>query len=177
MAETTYLELSEEQGVSHKFYEVTVDGCDLTIRYGRIGTNGTRQQKTFPTAEKAQAEATKKLGAKRRKGYEDAVMGQRKKRAITRRQIQSTRSTAKGAPVLWKSDTGRSAFGIFIDDQACWVGNEEGRIFALDHEGQPNYATLHHATPVTKGFKAVITKWFRSSTRSPVCWKWSHTEV
>ncbi len=136
MAETTYLEYSEEQGVSHKFYEVTVDGCDMTVRYGRIGTDGNRSTKTFPTPEKATAEATKKLNAKRRKGYEDAVMGVRKKRAVTRRQIQSTRSTAKGAPVLWKYNTDAAAFGIFVDDRGCWVGNESGRIFALDHEGQ-----------------------------------------
>ena len=31
----------------------------------------------------------------------------------------------------------------------------------LDENGQPNYNTLHHATPVKKGTKAVITKWFR----------------
>ncbi|MBW6436322.1 hypothetical protein KZ829_21520 [Actinoplanes hulinensis] len=31
-AETTYLELSEDSGSSHKFYEVTVDGADLDPR-------------------------------------------------------------------------------------------------------------------------------------------------
>jgi predicted DNA-binding WGR domain protein len=47
----TYLELSEDDGVSHKFYEVTVDGCDMTIRYGRIGQHGQVSTKTFATVE------------------------------------------------------------------------------------------------------------------------------
>ena len=136
MADKTYLELSEDEGVSHKFYEVTVDGCDLTIRYGRIGTDGTKNTKTFPSAEKAQAEANKKIGQKKRKGYDDAVMGVRKKRTVTRRQIQSKSSTAKRAPILWKFKTGNAAFGIFINEEACWVGNEKGRIFALNHQGE-----------------------------------------
>lgn len=33
---------------------------------------------------------------------------------------------------------------------------------SLNPDGSPNYHTLHHAKPVTKGFKAVITKWFRA---------------
>ena len=135
MAERTYLELSEEAGVSHKFYEVVVDGADLTIRYGRIGTDGTKKTKTFGSPAAAAAEGNKKLGQKRRKGYAEAVLGVRKKRSITRRQIQSTKSTAKGAPTRWKFDTGRAAFGVFVDDRGCWVGNEAGRIFSLDHEG------------------------------------------
>ena len=30
-----YLELSQDDGSAHKFYEVCVDGCDMTIRYAR----------------------------------------------------------------------------------------------------------------------------------------------
>lgn len=136
MAEKTYLELSEDQGVSHKFYEVTVDGPVMTIRYGRIGTDGTSKSKEFPSNEAAAKEAAKKANAKRRKGYEDSVVGVRQKRSTTRRAVTSTKSSAKAAPILWKFDTGRSAFGIFVDEDGCWVGNEEGRIFSLDHDGQ-----------------------------------------
>lgn len=35
---------------------------------------------------------------------------------------------------------------------------------SLNPDGSPNYFTLHHATAVKKGFKAVITKWFRSNS-------------
>ena len=46
--EKTYLELSEDNGVAHKFYEVIVKGSEVIIRYGRIGTTGNTQSKTYP---------------------------------------------------------------------------------------------------------------------------------
>lgn len=145
MSERTYLELSQEGGGSHKFYEVIVDGTQVQIRYGRIGDKGQQQVKDYPTPAKAQSEAKKKINSKLRKGYEQAVMGVRKKRAVTRRSIPSgggsssrrrSGPAAKPAPVLWKFGTGRSAFGIFIDQEHCWVGNESGKVFCLSHEGE-----------------------------------------
>jgi len=139
MAEKTYLELSEDGGKSHKFYEVTVDGAKLTVRFGRIGDAGQTQVKEFPSPDKAKAEATKKLGEKAKKGYAAAVLGQTAKRSVTRREIVSQKS-AKGttaAPVLWRFSAGSDrAFGVFIDDARCWVGNEGGSIFSLDHDGK-----------------------------------------
>lgn len=137
-AEKTYLELSEAGGGSHKFYEVVVDGKSVTVRFGRIGDAGQSKTEKFPTPEKATADAEKKLADKQKKGYKKAVMGARKKRAITRRQVASTPSKSKPSPVLWKFDTGEQAFGIFIDEKQCWAGNEDGRVFALSHEGKVN---------------------------------------
>ncbi|MGK7874808.1 MAG: WGR domain-containing protein [Xenococcaceae cyanobacterium] len=134
--EKTYLELSEEGDGSHKFYEVIVNGTQVSIRYGRIGIQGRTQVKTYPTPEKAKAEATKKINEKLRKGYEHAVMGMRKKRPVTRRQIDSQKSTAKNAPVIWKFASRSPAFGIFIDEERCWVGNQAAQVFALSHTGK-----------------------------------------
>ncbi len=134
-AEKTYLELSEEGGGAHKFYEVVVDGTTVTVRYGRIGDAGQSKAESHPTAEKAQASAQKKLAEKRKKGYAAAVAGGRQKRSVTRRVIASQVSTARGAPIVWKFASGDRAFGIFVDEARCWVGNESGRLFALDHEG------------------------------------------
>jgi outer membrane protein assembly factor BamB len=39
-------------------------------------------------------------------------------------------------PVPWRFNTGASALGISIDAQLCWVGNEAGDVFALDHQGR-----------------------------------------
>ncbi|WP_206602861.1 DUF1963 domain-containing protein [Leptolyngbya ohadii] len=66
-SETVYLELSD--GQSHKFYEVTVLGTVVTIRYGRIGTLGQSSDNTYATPEKAQTEAAKRINEKLRKGY------------------------------------------------------------------------------------------------------------
>jgi predicted DNA-binding WGR domain protein len=135
-ASTTYLELSEDSGSAHKFYEVTVDGTDLTIRYGRIGDAGQVKKSSYSDASKAASEAAKKIGEKVRKGYAPAVPGGRAKRAVSRRAIVSTRSTARTAPVLWRYRSGTAAFGIFVDDEVCMVGNESGLITTLTHQAQ-----------------------------------------
>ncbi|QCX74097.1 Outer membrane protein assembly factor BamB [Streptomyces sp. YIM 121038] len=133
---TTYLELSQDGGGAHKFYEVTVAGQSVTVRYGRIGADGQTQSTTFATAEKARAAAAKKVGEKVRKGYAPAIPGQRAPRPVTRRQVTSAPSTARSvAPVLWRFRTGSSAFGIHVDADHCWVGNQSGDVYTLDHDG------------------------------------------
>lgn len=155
--EITYLELSEAN--SHKFYEVKVAGTQVTIRYGRIGDAGQSSSSNFPTPEKAVAEANKKINEKIKKGYERAVQGVRQKRAVTRRTAMfdayadpaparssggSSRaatpapSAVKRAPIIWNFDSGSCAFGVFVDENLCWVGNEAGNIFALNHDGSVN---------------------------------------
>ncbi|GHF47995.1 molybdenum metabolism regulator [Streptomyces mashuensis] len=136
-AHTTYLELSQDGGGAHKFYEVTVDGTAVTVRYGRIGAAGQTQRSVFPTAAKAQAAAAKKVGEKVRKGYEPAVPGGRAARPVTRRQVTSAPSTARAtAPVLWRFRTGTPAFGIHIGEDRCWVGNQDGDVYTLGHDGE-----------------------------------------
>ncbi|MFI1917480.1 WGR domain-containing protein [Nocardia sp. NPDC020380] len=132
----TYLELSEDSGSAHKFYEVIVAGTQVTIRYGRIGEPGQTKVSSFASEEKARAAAAKKVGEKVRKGYAQAVMGARAARAVTRRVMVSQRSTAKSAPVLWRFDSGAAAFGIFVDERRCWVGNENGDVFTLTPSGE-----------------------------------------
>ncbi|MEV4161215.1 WGR domain-containing protein [Nonomuraea dietziae] len=131
----TYLELSEDGGGAHKFYEVTVAGTQVTITYGRIGESGQTKVTAFPTEAKAQAAAAKKIGEKTRKGYAPAMRGVRQRRAVTRRAIASTRSTARQAPVLWRFDSGAAAFGIFVDGERCWVGNQRGDVYTVTHSG------------------------------------------
>jgi predicted DNA-binding WGR domain protein/outer membrane protein assembly factor BamB len=134
--EKTYLELSEDGGKSHKFYEVIVRGSALSIRFGRIGDQGQSKTTEFASPDKARAEAAKKIAEKTKKGYAPAVIGQRQKRAVTRREIVSTRSTANQAPVVWRFASGDRAFGIFVDEARCWLGNEGGSIYSLDHDGR-----------------------------------------
>lgn len=134
--ETIYLELSEEGGGAHKFYEVVTNDTQVRIRYGRIGDQGQTQTKDHTTQELARRFAQKKVREKLSSGYAHAIMGQRQKRAVTHRQIVSQRSTAKQAPVLWKFASGHPAFGIFIDQQHCWLGNQAGHIFGLNHNGE-----------------------------------------
>ncbi|MFG3351381.1 WGR domain-containing protein [Streptomyces sp. NPDC048001] len=134
---TTYLELSQEGGGAHKFYEVTVEGTNVSVRYGRIGTPGQLQTSSFPTGQKARDAAQRKIGEKVRKGYAPAVQGGRAARPVTRRQVSSAPSTARAAaPVLWRFRTGSAAFGIHIGEDRCWVGNQAGDVYTLGHDGE-----------------------------------------
>ncbi|MCG5218255.1 WGR domain-containing protein [Streptosporangium soli] len=132
----TYLELSEDGGGAHKFYEVTVSGAQVTITYGRIGEQGQTKVAAFATPAKAAAAAQKKVGEKLRKGYAAAVRGGRPPRAVTRRAIVSQRSTARQAPVLWRFASRSAAFGIFVDQERCWVGNQNGDVYTVTHDGR-----------------------------------------
>ncbi|GII96649.1 WGR domain-containing protein [Sinosporangium siamense] len=133
--QTTYLELSEEGDGAHKFYEVVQAGTQVTISYGRIGDRGQVKVSSFATEEKATTAAAKKVAEKVRKGYAPAVRGVRTRRSVTRRAVVSHSSTASQAPVLWRFNTGDAAFGIYIDDQRCWVGNQAGDVYTLTHDG------------------------------------------
>lgn len=58
-----------EAGGSNKFWEVDVEKTTLTVRFGKIGTNGQTQTKSFPTEEKAKSERDKLVREKTGKGY------------------------------------------------------------------------------------------------------------
>ena len=58
-------------GSSAKFYEVNVSGCQVTVRYGRIGTEGQTQTKTFGDTVAAQKHADKMVAQKLGKGYHE----------------------------------------------------------------------------------------------------------
>lgn len=136
---TYYLEFSEDEaaGTSHKFYEAKVEGAAVTLSYGRIGTPGTSSTQQCSSPAEAEKLALKKISEKKRKGYQEAVKGVRQKRIITRRGGESRPSTAKRtAPTIWRFETGSSAFGVFVNEQGCWVGNQDGRVYRLSHDAE-----------------------------------------
>ena len=49
------------EGSSNKFWEVAVAGADLTVRFGRIGTNGQTKTKAHASAESARKEDRKSV--------------------------------------------------------------------------------------------------------------------
>ena len=57
------------EGTSSKFWEVSVTDTDLTVRFGRIGTNGQTKTKSFASAEAASKERDKLVKEKTRGGY------------------------------------------------------------------------------------------------------------
>ena len=62
-----YFEFTDDK--SNKFWEISLEGTSVTVRFGRIGTNGQTQTKTFPDAAAAQQHHDKLVEEKTGKGY------------------------------------------------------------------------------------------------------------
>jgi uncharacterized protein (TIGR02996 family) len=58
---------------SHKFWNIDVQGSSFTVTFGKVGSAGQSQTKTFPSPEKAQAEADKLIREKTAKGYTETT--------------------------------------------------------------------------------------------------------
>jgi DNA ligase-1 len=56
-------------GSSSKFWEVSQSGCDMTTRWGRIGSNGQSKTKTFANEASASAAMAKLIEEKTSEGY------------------------------------------------------------------------------------------------------------
>ncbi len=56
-------------GGSRKFWEISLSGASFTVRFGRLGTSGQLQSKTFNGEAKARREAEKLITEKLKKGY------------------------------------------------------------------------------------------------------------
>ena len=56
-------------GASRKFWQVTQKGSELYVQYGRIGTRGQTQLKTFDNPDEAERDALKLIREKLNKGY------------------------------------------------------------------------------------------------------------
>ena len=54
---------------SDKFWAIDLNGTSYTVRYGRSGSTGQSQTKSFDTAELAQAAHDKAIAGKLKKGY------------------------------------------------------------------------------------------------------------
>jgi uncharacterized protein (TIGR02996 family) len=58
---------------SHKFWNIDVQGNSFTVTYGKIGTAGQTQTKSFKDNATAQAEADKLIKEKTKKGYQETT--------------------------------------------------------------------------------------------------------
>ena len=60
-------------GSSAKFWEIDVSGCEVTVRFGRIGSQGQTLVKNFTDASAATRHAEKLIAEKAGKGYVETV--------------------------------------------------------------------------------------------------------
>lgn len=58
---------------SNKYWEISTDGSSFSVRFGRMGASGTTQTKSFSDEATAEAEASKLIREKLRKGYQEVA--------------------------------------------------------------------------------------------------------
>ncbi|MEW2175893.1 DUF4132 domain-containing protein [Streptomyces sp. NPDC005406] len=59
------------EGGASKFWETGSDGAAVTVRYGRCGSEGRTQTKEYGSPEAADAQVTRSIAEKERKGYQE----------------------------------------------------------------------------------------------------------
>tara|TARA_B100000959_G_scaffold269660_1_gene315679 strand:- start:1874 stop:2083 length:210 start_codon:yes stop_codon:yes gene_type:complete len=64
-----YFEFNDDK--SSKFWEVSVTGKTVNIRYGKLGTDGQTSIKELSTPADAEAHAEKQAAGKLKKGYKE----------------------------------------------------------------------------------------------------------
>ena len=69
VAGVRYFEFHDDK--SDKFWEITIAGLEVTVRYGRTGTQGQAQTKSFADTAAAAKHANKLIDEKTAKGYEE----------------------------------------------------------------------------------------------------------
>ena len=89
---------------SKKFWEVSVSGKKVHIRYGKIGTDGQTSLKELSTPAEAKAHAEKQAAGKVKKGYKEAKVKAAKKavkkkaaKKVTKKKVVKKKATKKKA--------------------------------------------------------------------------------
>jgi predicted DNA-binding WGR domain protein len=91
---------------SKKFWEVSVSGKKVNIRYGKIGTDGQTSLKELGTPAEAKAHAEKQAAGKVKKGYKEAKVKAAKKavkkkaakkvtKKVTKKKVAKKKATKK----------------------------------------------------------------------------------
>ena len=61
------------EGSADKFWEISMSGTEVTVRYGRTGTNGQTNAKSFPSEDAAAKHVAKLCAEKIGKGYKESA--------------------------------------------------------------------------------------------------------
>lgn len=140
-------------GGSDKFYRVETDGCAVTITYGRNGTPGTTDTKTFPDEAAAAAFAAKKLKEKITKGYRpvDAPTGTSADTAVfddilaDRHVLPMLAKVADPADITRMLDDDRWVLQPKLDGDRVVIAVRDGKLAAFNRQGQPKARNVGQA--------------------------------
>lgn len=76
---------------SNKYWEISTDGSSFSVRFGRMGASGTTQTKSFSDNATAEAEVSKLIREKLRKGYQEVAASPENPTGQSARQNEKSR--------------------------------------------------------------------------------------
>jgi uncharacterized protein (TIGR02996 family) len=115
-------------GTSRKFWNIAVKDKTFTVTFGKIGTKGQSQTKTFKDAATAQAEADKLIKEKTKKGYKET----------TQRALASEEDAFQKALVANPDDlAGWCAYADYLVEKGDPRGEFMQTQIALEDENRP----------------------------------------
>lgn len=126
------------EGKSSKFWQIALAGSDFTVEWGRIGTAGQSQTKSWPTAEKAKVEYDKLVAEKTKKGYVEVTIDADAEAAqpapapapkpTKKVKIELDVPAAPASTDGW-CDAG-SGYGLGLRDGAIVARNDKGKVLS-----------------------------------------------
>lgn len=130
-----YFELIDEE--SSKFWQVAVDGSSLITCYGKIGTEGRKTTKAFPSEDEANSEARWLMVQKMKKGY---IKSEYEEKAATSKTQNVLKSQDNGVKSSTQKKTSDSGLTEKIDpkkkvpniSKALWTAMSSGSIEAFE---------------------------------------------
>ncbi len=113
---------------SHKFWTIDVSGKSFTVTYGKVGTAGQTQTKSFASAVAAQTEADKLVKEKTKKGYAETTP------KATTSEAEAFEASLRENP---HDRTGWAAFADYLMEQGDPRGEFMQTQLALEDESRP----------------------------------------
>lgn len=147
------------EGTASKFWEVALSGADVTVRFGRIGTNGQTKTKTHASPEAARKDHDKLVKEKTGGGYKEVPVADGATLAAVAAPAAAPATPAAAAPLSSASTTAKAspaptpAAPATASSTKTPAPADAGPI-AWPHGGFDWTDTLRAALPIVRGVHA-----------------------
>jgi len=113
-----------------KFWEISLDGCETIVTYGKIGSEGREQVKDHGDEETAQKFVNKNVKAKVKKGYSLALPGDSKAKAAVKKLSKQKKLTKMAQVKQLKAvdQLNTIADAVAGEDAEGSLNNEDGHV-------------------------------------------------
>lgn len=177
-----------EEGGSSKFWEVAVEGAAMTVRFGKIGTDGQTKTKSFGSDADAKKEADKLVLEKTKKGYSEVGASETKAATVV---VTPAAKPSKQAPVASTPPAAAAAASpppaapvAAVSTPSATLASGEAVRFA-PYEGYASNALKLHGervrlpkpapfAKVFEGLNATFSRWLGAQ---PYPWNWTAGEA